>query len=211
MVAERRIVIIFALGLVSVLVLSATVCAHYNMKYNEQKKLSEQYSSQYNELSEKYLSLLENYTALVEDYNKLVQKYNELLDNYTRLFGEHQAEKENYMQLLEEYENVTMRVNICIDYGNGTVVWYNDTLIPLGYDLLRATQIIAVVNYTYWEAYQACFVDAINGVWNTDTWYWMWLKWNVEDHEWEYGQVGADKYTLSKGETVMWRYEIPSW
>jgi hypothetical protein len=204
MITEKRLTLVFALGLVSTLTLATLVCAYYNIRYEEQRRLSERYINQYKELSEKYLPLLKNYTALVKKYNKL-------LDNYTQLFNEYQAEKENYTQTLEEYENLTMRVNICIDYGNGTAQWYNDTLIPLGYDLLKATQLVAVVNYTYWETYQACFIDAINGVWNTDTWFWMWLKWNTENREWEYGPVSADQYILSKGETVMWRYEVPSW
>jgi hypothetical protein len=111
---------------------------------------------------------------------------------------------------LEEYKEVTRLVNICIDYGNGTIKWYNDTLIPLGYDLLKTTELIAVVNSTYWEAYQSYSVDAINGVWNNQSNYWMWLRWNNEIKEWEYVWLGADQYMLSEGETVMWRYERTS-
>ena len=122
-------------------------------------------------------------------------------------YEEQKKISDQYRKLIREYENVTMRVNICINYGNGTIEWYNDTLVPLDCDLLQATQLVALVNYTYWETYKTCFVNAINGVWNTDTWFWMWFIWNAEKQEWTYGQVGADTYILSKGETVMWRYE----
>jgi hypothetical protein len=106
-----------------------------------------------------------------------------------------------------------MRVNICIDYKewNATVVWYNDTIVPLGCNLLQATKAIAVVNCTYWPAYQASFVDAINDVWNHDAYFWMWHRWNSEKEMWQYGDCGADRYTLTNDDVVMWRYEIPSY
>jgi hypothetical protein len=127
------------------------------------------------------------------------------------LAGYYYMKYQEAMRLLREYEKVTIRVNICLNYGNGTVKWYNNTLVPLGYDLLSATKLIAMVNSTYWESYQSYSVDAINGVWNNQTHYWMWLKWNTETNEWEYPLVSADQHLLSKGETVMWRYEVPSW
>jgi len=91
------------------------------------------------------------------------------------------------------------------------VVWYNDTFVPLGCNLLQATEMIAVVNYTYWPAYQASFVNAINSVQNDGARFWMWHRWNAEKEIWEYGDVGADRYKLTNGETVMWQYEIPSY
>lgn len=125
--------------------------------------------------------------------------------------GYYYLEYQNLLQKLREYEGYVMHVNICIDYRewNGTVVWYNETLVPLGCDLLTATKKIAVVNYTYWESQGASFVDAINNIWNSDKKYWMWYRWT--NHGWEYGPVGADRYILSPNETVMWRYEIPQY
>jgi hypothetical protein len=125
--------------------------------------------------------------------------------------GYYYMEFQNLTQMLKKYENCIMRVNICIDYKewNGTVVWYNDTIVPLGCNLLEATEKVAVVNHTYWPAFQASFVNAINGVWNNGSYYWMWYCW-VND-KWEYGAYGADSYILSDGEILMWRYEIPSY
>jgi hypothetical protein len=122
-------------------------------------------------------------------------------------------EFQNLTELLENYESCTMRVNTCINYKewNGTILWYNNTIVPFGCDLLQATETVAVVNSTYWPAYQACFVDAINGVRNHGAYSWMWYLWNNEKGMWEYGNCGADRYTLPDGEIVMWRYEIPSY
>jgi len=127
--------------------------------------------------------------------------------------GYYYMEFRNLNELLEQYENVTMEVNICIEYKelNGTVLWYNNTIIPLGCNLLQATKTVALVNSTYSPAQQASFVDAINGVWNHGAIFWMWQHWDDTQEKWEYGNVGADIYKLTKNETVRWRYEIPSY
>jgi hypothetical protein len=127
--------------------------------------------------------------------------------------GYYYMESQNLTELLEKYGSCIMRVNICIDYKewNSTVVWYNDTIVPLGCDLLQATKMVATVNSTYWPTIGASFVDAINGVWKTSLYYWMWRYWDQNENEWKYGPVGADCYKLTNGEIVMWRYEIPSY
>jgi hypothetical protein len=127
--------------------------------------------------------------------------------------GYYYIESQNLNDLLEHYEDVTMEVNICIEYKelNETVLWHNNTIVPLGCNLLQATETVALVNSTYSPAQQASFVDAINGVWNHGAHFWMWQRWNDTQEKWEYGNVGADVYRLTRNETVRWRYEIPSY
>ncbi|MBX5320985.1 MAG: DUF4430 domain-containing protein [Candidatus Bathyarchaeota archaeon] len=121
--------------------------------------------------------------------------------------GYYYMECQNLVAKLREYEGCVMHVNICLNYGSGTVKWHNNTVVLAGCDLLSATKRVATVNYTYWPSQKASFVDAINNVWNNGTYYWMWYHWTNDS--WEYGHVGADTYILSPNETVMWRYEKP--
>lgn len=125
--------------------------------------------------------------------------------------GYYYLEHQNLLKKLREYESCVIHVNICINYKewNDTVVWYNNTVVPLGCDLLSATQRVAVVNYTYWKAYESSFINAINNVENGGGKYWMWYRWT--SNGWEYGSVGADGYILSPNEKVMWRYETPNY
>lgn len=124
----------------------------------------------------------------------------------TSLFGYFYLRFQEYVNLSREYEAVTMRVNIVIDYGNETKVWYNNTLVPLGATLLNATDTVADVQSTYWPQYQAVFVDAINGIPTTETHWWWWKYWDAEVKEWKDGEKGADIYKLKPQETVMWQY-----
>jgi len=125
----------------------------------------------------------------------------------TGLLGYNYLRFQEYDSLLSEYNAVTMRVNILIDYGKrGTEVWHNNTLVPQGATLLNATERVAVVQSTYWPQYQATFVDAINGLPTTQLHYWWWKYWDANSKEWKDGEVGADIYKLKPNETVMWQY-----
>jgi len=124
----------------------------------------------------------------------------------TSLLGYYYLRFQEYVDLSHEYEAVTMRINIVIDYGNGTKVWYNNTLVPLGATLLNATETVANVQSTPWPEYQAVFIDAINDVPTTETHFWWWKCWDRDVHEWKDGEIGADIYRLKPKETVMWQY-----
>ncbi len=189
---SKKSLVIFCLGWLVSVVLVSLVAGYCYIEFQEEAQLSREYADMYN-------GLVQNYTSLLNDHLMLIQQY--------------ESEKQNLTELLERYRSCVMQVNICIDYRewNGTVVWYNNTMIPLGYDMLNATKLIAEVEYTYWSAYQASFVDAINGVSNEHPYYWMWLYWDQNEKTWKYGAVGADSYILKPDETIMWRYEIPSW
>jgi len=189
---SKRSLVIFCLGWLTSLLLTSCVAGYYYMEFQREAQLSREYADMYNEL-------MPNYTSLLNDYLTMVQQY--------------EFEKQNLTQLLEKYGHCIMRANICIDYKewNVTVVWYNDTIVPLGYNLLQATKMIAIVNCTYYKSVSGWFVDAINGVWNHGPYVWMWYLWDSNDKTWKYGPVGAGSYSLKVDETVMWRYEIPAY
>jgi len=149
---SKRSLVILCLGWLTFLTLSTCIAGYYYLEFQKETQLNRVYVNMYNELMENYINLLN--------------------------------EKQNLTGLVEEYERCIMHVNICIDYEkwNGTVVWYNNTVVPLGCNLLQATET-----------------------------YWMWYRWDAEKNSWVYGGCGADRYTLINNETIMWRYEIPSY
>ena len=101
-----------------------------------------------------------------------------------------------------------IRVNLGIGLWNGTVVWHNGTLVPRGSTLLDVTVAVADVNYTEYPGMGA-FVVSINGVENSDPYYWMWWVWTPWVG-WQEGPVAADRYVVVDGETLFWYYEDTS-
>ncbi|MEM3614180.1 MAG: hypothetical protein QXK91_02655, partial [Nitrososphaerales archaeon] len=47
--------------------------------------------------------------------------------------------KSRYNYVLSELRGVAFEVDLLIDYGNGSLVWHNNTLLPIGSSLLNAT------------------------------------------------------------------------
>ncbi|MEM0049016.1 MAG: DUF4430 domain-containing protein [Candidatus Bathyarchaeia archaeon] len=114
--------------------------------------------------------------------------------------------KRLYEKASADLEKLTMKVNILIDYGNGTQVWYNNTIVPREASVLTATKTVASVEGTVYPE-MGTFVESINGVRNEGNRYWIWYIWNPEKKNWEWGPVASDKYILQENDTIMWRYE----
>lgn len=115
--------------------------------------------------------------------------------------------------LLSRY---TVRSNLLVNFGNGTRVWFNGTRVPNGSTLLNLT--IEVLGSTQVENVQSqygSFVKSIAGVGGKITKSnhgWLWWRWNADQKEWQSGQVGADAYTVSDGESVAWYYQdVSKW
>jgi hypothetical protein len=106
--------------------------------------------------------------------------------------------------------NTAMQVSIGIDYGNGTVSWYNNTYVPVGVNALNATRMVANVAATYVASYGEYYVTGINGVNGTVTSPASGTYWAIST--WENGTstpltVGADQYIMTHGDILIWTFE----
>jgi hypothetical protein len=117
------------------------------------------------------------------------------------LNGRVNALEAEYQRTLGELERFTVTVNILIDYGNGTSVWYNDTRVAVGESMLEATEQVADVDYSVTE--YGAFINGVNGVSGELNRYWIW---SYYDGGWQYGPVGADQWRLHSGDKVAWVY-----
>ncbi|RLE60179.1 MAG: hypothetical protein DRJ35_03970 [Thermoprotei archaeon] len=111
---------------------------------------------------------------------------------------------------LESISESTITVSIGFDYGNGTVVWYNNTLVPRGASLLSAT--VLLVNVEYKMSDFGAYVISINGVSEkiiskNEGFSWMWYIYDFEKEKLVMGPVAADKYVLRDGDIILWKYE----
>jgi hypothetical protein len=119
-------------------------------------------------------------------------------------------ENERLSSMLRSYEARTVLVNIAIDYGNGSVVWFNSTPLPTGSSALTALTAVAKVEYKL--SPMGAYVVSVNGVSESlvsrnEGYSWLWYRYNFEKKALEMGPVAADKYTLADGDIIVWRYE----
>ena len=111
------------------------------------------------------------------------------------------ALKADYETVLEELADFTAVVDIMIDYGDGNVVWFNDTRIQTGSSVLNAT--ILTCEAEYQTSDFGSYVTSLNGVAQDGSHFWLW---SFYDGGWESGAVGADQYYLHDGDIIGWTY-----
>lgn len=121
------------------------------------------------------------------------------------------VENEKYYRtsqdLKRKLEEVSISVNIGIDYGNGTRIWFNETIMPVGVTVFNATA--SVANLEPHPTYGESFIIAINGVRQNENenLYWIWWIWDEAQHVWVPGPVACTEYVLNDGQTIFWYYE----
>lgn len=112
------------------------------------------------------------------------------------------ASKAEYELLLEELGETTVTVNFLIDAGDSTT-WYNDTRIPIGANLIEATEFITEVDSQ--DSEWGTFVVSIGGVGGDSDRFWGWSHY---DGGWEMGTVGADQWIVHEGDVLRWTYTL---
>jgi hypothetical protein len=96
--------------------------------------------------------------------------------------------------------------NMLIDFGNGTMIWYNGTSFQPGWNLYQATLVLTGgrVDATWYPQYGEHYVYGIMGVDNTQSMFWF--LWSYSSAGWNTTQVGADDIQVVNGSTYAWTY-----
>lgn len=171
------------------------------------------------------LNLGDNYTLVLNAFPKLNETYTRLSSQAQTLKTQDLVAKAEFEMLLSEFYrllsdlsakelefaliNISLiRVNLCIDYGNGTVTWYNVSTSP-GMTLFDITKNLTDVDYGYYEWMEPghVLVNSINGVAPSGDKYWFWYYWDEAKGEWVFGQIGCDAWILSNNGTYRWIYK----
>ena len=119
-------------------------------------------------------------------------------------YAQYSATEKKYTDTLSSLNEISYKINILIKYSNGTKSWYNQTIIPIGWSLLNATQ-KATGDRVKGNLYPfGFFVTSINGVEGTGSYSWLWFMWDNSKKEWTSGTSGADSYIMKQADTVAW-------
>jgi len=149
-------------------------------------------------------------TSLTVNYYKELEIFRRSYEDLARSIDEISTEVDKCQKLYLNLKSKVISINIGIDYGNGTIHWYNNTVIPRGTNVLSALILVSKVEYTY--AQYGAYITSINGIKEKiiskkEGYSWMWYLYNPETGKLEYGPVAADQYILSNNQTILWKYE----
>lgn len=97
--------------------------------------------------------------------------------------------------------------DILLDFGNGTLRWFNDTQVQPGWNVYIATVVITKgnMNATWYPQYGEHLINGIDGVQNTASSSWFLFSYNSTTH-WQVAQEGADDLSVYNGTVFAWDY-----
>ncbi len=119
-------------------------------------------------------------------------------------YGQAQTYRDNYDKLSKDMTGLTMYVSMKLDYGNGTVRWFNGTRVPLNSTVLTATKLSVLTEYQVSSL--GSYVTALDGVNGDAHHYWGWSYWDTTKKSWIMGPVGSDAWALHDGDLYSWTY-----
>lgn len=158
------------------------------------------------QLWNQYVQLISNYRAEVAAYDKLFLSFNSTLSSFQSKNNSNLTL--GYATPVKPISISLLTSDILIDFGNGTMVWYNDTSIQPGWNLYIGTLVVTGgnINATYYTSFSPAehFVWGIDGTLNTNSE--AWSLWILNGTSWQSSQVGADLLPMYNGSVYAWAF-----
>ena len=102
----------------------------------------------------------------------------------------------------------TIQVSLLVQVSDDDVRWFRDVEIPKDTNAYELTERVTEgdLEATYYAAFFSHFVEALMGVANEGSNYWLTFLWNESQEQWEPFPVGADLFSLKDGHVLAWSY-----
>ena len=122
----------------------------------------------------------------------------------------------SFQDLVNAIGGAPVKVDVLLDYGNGTKRWHNGTVLFANSTVFDA--LLSVTKNVKYDVYPSLgvLVTEINGVKNvgdaTSGTAWMWYYWG--NGTWNWGPEACDRYILGRLGThaiILWNYTSYSW
>lgn len=127
---------------------------------------------------------------------------------YLLKYEQAQDDSNLYLTELKSASSSTpITMNLMLDFGNGTHIWYNGTVVQPGWNVYLATVDVTKgnMNSTWYPSYGEHIVTAIDGV--VDAQNESWFIWSYNSSSsWQVAQTGADLLPASAGSVYAWSY-----
>ncbi len=114
-----------------------------------------------------------------------------------------------HASLVTSTSQTTTTVNLLLNYGNGTLVWYNQTVVPSNWNFFNVTNLVTSGNIgsVFFASFGSHFIYSINKVGCPASNIFCdlaWGLWTLDGICWDEAQVGVDQLFVSQVKTVAW-------
>jgi hypothetical protein len=122
-------------------------------------------------------------------------------------FLQYQQTNQSFENVLRTVKGITYSTSVLFDFGNGSKVWFNNTRVPIGWNLYNATIYLTHgrLNATYYSQYGEHFVTGIEGIQNNQAKSWLIWTYNSTS-SWQQAQVGADQLGIYNSSVYAWTF-----
>ena len=210
--SASRMLVVF----VAVLLMVSSVGAYYYYQDQQQAQANKTYTSELNAALNSYRALSESYNSSLQDYNRTLNLLAAAVANLNTSTSAYKNASSALASLWTAYQVLaresgrsapSYELNMLVDYGNGTRVWYNDTRAQPGWNGYLVTLVVlnGDVQATWYPQYGEHYVTGIGGVSDTQSMFWFLLTYN-QTASWQVAQVGADQIHVFNGTTFAWVY-----
>ena len=104
-------------------------------------------------------------------------------------------------------EGISLTADILITYGNGTKIWRNSTVLPLGATAFTAIYFVArEINYTDYGGDFGILVTSVDGLTSNSTHGWLYWTWNLGTSTWTLPNYSCAKHILHRGDVLAFTY-----
>jgi hypothetical protein len=111
-----------------------------------------------------------------------------------------------YNNIGDQVSGLRITVNIGIDYGNGTRVFFNNTQAWTGETVLTVTKRVAAVETA--TSALGTYVTSIGGKASAGDFGWTYWPWNNTASNWDFAPVGADIFQIvTNNNLFLWYYQ----
>ncbi len=114
-----------------------------------------------------------------------------------------------YLGAESKFSQTIIYVNVGINYGNGTLMWYNNTR---ALNKMSAYEVLLLVaNVSANVGVYGVYIFEINGVIENENCSWMYAAYDRNDVQamaivdsWVYPAISSDKFIVRNGDIIVW-------
>jgi hypothetical protein len=199
--------------LIALLVISASVALVYYGQYQSESSENQRHVVELDTALSNYRSLSGSFNSSLEDYNRTLALLAQAVGSLNTSTPAYQNASLALSSLWSSYQRLAAAegrralvydVSLLIDFGNGSLKWYNDSAAQPGWNGYVTTLVLLKgdVQAVWYPQYGEHFVTGVDGVSQTSSTYWG--IWQYGGGKWTYLQTGADLLDVQNGTTIAW-------
>ena len=199
--------------LVALLLIVSSVAAFYYFQDQQASSQNRSYVGELNTALVSYQSLSKSYNASLSGYNRTLSLLATAVANLNTSTPAYRNASVALGLLWDNYQRLASasgeralvyEVNLLLDFGNGTRVWYNDSAAQPGWNGYVVTLVLLKGNVqaAWYPQYGEHFVSGVDGALQTPSE--SWFVWEFSGGAWTVAQTGADQVRVSNGTIMAW-------